>query len=252
MINKNLFFSQEKFSIDTFPALDIAVSRLLLDKVNSNEYSSLLRLYEGHTQVAFGPSDMRKPGYQLAVEEAKKKQFAVVNRLTGGHAVTFHNGILAFAWMFHDQQARSKMHYYFKFVSSILQDALGSLGFFCSIGELPGEYCPGQYSIGIENKIKIAGIAQRIVANAVYVGGFIAVSNAGLIKDILVPVYKHLDIDWDPNTVGSLENYKSDIKKNDVVEAIKDKLSSHYKFKKLIIDEGLIQDARIHQLKYCN
>jgi lipoate-protein ligase A len=144
------------------------------------------------------------------------------------------------------------MHYYFKFVSSILQDALGSLGFSCSIGELSGEYCPGQYSIGIENKIKIAGIAQRIVANAVYVGGFIVVSNADLIKDILVPVYKHLDIGWDSNTVGSLENYKSDIKKNDVVEAIKDKLSSHYKFEKLIIDEELIQDARIHQLKYCN
>ena len=52
MNNQNIFFSQEKFSIDELPALDIAVSRLLLDKVNSNEYSSLLRLYEGHTQVA--------------------------------------------------------------------------------------------------------------------------------------------------------------------------------------------------------
>ena len=252
MNNQNIFFSQEKFSIDELPALDIAVSRLLLDKVNSNEYSSVLRLYEGHTQVAFGPSDIRKPGYQLAVQEAKKKKFFVVNRLTGGHAVTFHDGILAFAFMFHDREARSKMHYYFNFVSSILQDALGSLGFACNVGELTGEYCPGQYSINIENKIKIAGIAQRIVANAVYVGGFIAVSNADLIKEILVPVYSHLEIDWNPNTVGSLENYKSDIKKNDVIDAIKNRLSSFYKIKQLSIEQALIQDASKDQSKYCN
>ena len=111
--------------------------------------------------------------------------------------------------MFHDLQARSKMHYYFDYVSKFFRSVINDFGLNCFIGEIEGEYCSGQYSLNLDHKIKIAGIAQRIVNNAVYIGGFIAVENSNLIKEMLIPIYKELGIKWQPQTAGALKDNNS-------------------------------------------
>ena len=100
MKKSKIYFSDKSFSTKNNPGLDIAVSRTLLSGVSANQYPSILRVYRGIEQIAFGPADVRNKGYNAAVSYAKQQKFSTVNRLTGGHAVTFHSGTLVFAWMF--------------------------------------------------------------------------------------------------------------------------------------------------------
>jgi lipoate-protein ligase A len=113
-----------------------------------------------------------------------------------------------------------------------------------------GEYCPGQYSINIEKKIKIIGIAQRIMSNAMYIGGFISVNNELVIKKILVPIYHSLGIDWDIKTAGSIANYIPDINHDIVINAIKNEIGKDTSIIDFTMNDNLINDARIDQATY--
>ena len=250
MENKSIYFSSESFSSENEPGFDIAVSRTLLDQVSSRQYPSVLRAYKGIEQIAFGPSDVRNDGYDSAVSYLKEKNFSAVNRLTGGHAVTFHPGTLIFGWMFHDLQARFRMHHYFELVSNFFQSVISDFGLNCFVGEIDGEYCSGQYSLNLDKKVKIAGIAQRIVNRAVYIGGFIAINNSDLIKAMLIPIYKNLGINWDPQTVGALNDYDRTIDYIALSSKISDKLHANYTVHELLINQDVLKNSKKNQDKY--
>ena len=250
MQNNEIYFSDESFASKREPGLDIALSRALLEQTSLKKYPIILRAYKGTEQIAFGPSDARNIGYSSAVSFVKKKKFSAVNRLTGGHAVTFHSGTLIFGWMFHDLQARSKMHYYFDYVSKFFRSVIIDFGLNCFIGEIEGEYCSGQYSLNLDHKIKIAGIAQRIVNNAVYIGGFIAVENSNLIKEMLIPIYKELGIKWQPQTAGALNDYNNTIDFTSLMSKISEKIHENYNANRLCINSEILQDSKKNQAKY--
>ncbi|MBI52166.1 MAG: hypothetical protein CL779_02990 [Chloroflexi bacterium] len=250
MQSKNIYFSDESFSSKNKPGFDIAISRTLLDQVSLNQYPSVLRVYKGTEQIAFGPSDVRNDGYDSAVSYLKKKKFSAVNRLTGGHAVIFHPGTLIFGWMFHDLQARLKMHYYFELVSNFFQSIINDFGLNCFVGEVDGEYCSGQYSLNLDKKVKVAGIAQRIVNRAVYIGGFIAINNSDLIKEMLIPIYKDLGIKWDPQTVGALNDYDRTIDFTSLSSKISYKLHENYNVHELLVNQDILQNSKKNQDKY--
>ena len=250
MQNNEIYFSDESFSSEHEPGLDIAVSRTLLEETSRKKYPVILRAYKGTKQIAFGPSDARNAGYSSAVSFVKKKKFSAVNRLTGGHAVTFHSGTLIFGWMFHDLQARSRMHYYFDYVSNFFRSVINDFELNCFIGEIEGEYCSGKYSLNLDHKIKIAGIAQRIVNNAVYIGGFIAVDNSNLIKEMLIPIYKELGIKWNPQTTGALNDYNNSINFTSLMSKISEKIHENYNVHKLYINSEILQDSKKNQAKY--
>ena len=250
MENKSVYYSNENFSSKNEPGFDIAISRTLLDCVSLNQYTSVLRAYKGTEQIAFGPSDARNEGYESAVSYLKKKNFSAVNRLTGGHAVTFHPGTLIFGWMFHDLQARFRMHYYFELVSNFFQSVINDFGLNCFVGEIDGEYCSGQYSLNLDKKVKIGGIAQRIVNRAVYIGGFIAINNSNLIKEMLIPIYKDLGINWDPQTVGALSDYDRKIDFTSLSSKISHNLYDNYTVHELLISQDVLQNSKKNQDKY--
>ncbi|MBR74445.1 MAG: hypothetical protein CL872_05875 [Dehalococcoidaceae bacterium] len=250
MKKSKIYFSDKSFSTKNNPGLDIAVSRTLLSGVSANQYPSILRVYRGIEQIAFGPADVRNKGYNAAVSYAKQQKFSTVNRLTGGHAVTFHSGTLVFAWMFNDLDARLKMHYYFDLVSNFFQNIVNEFGLDCFVGEIDGEYCSGEYSLNLDNKVKIAGIAQRIVNKAVYIGGFIAINNSNLIKKMLIPIYKDLGIKWNPQTVGSLADYDSTIDFQSVLSKILNQLDKNYNVSQLCINQDILQNSKNNQEKY--
>ena len=87
-----------------------------------------------------------------------------------------------------------------------IERALRTLGVDARIGEVPGEYCPGDYSINARGETKLAGLGQRIIKGASHIGGVIVVGGAGRMRDVLVPVYEALGLDWDPGTTGSIED----------------------------------------------
>ena len=187
------------------PALDTAVSRATLEAVAAGDLSDTLRLHRPAAVMAFGPRDRVAPGFAEAVAAALEAGFAPVERLAGGRAAVFHEGTIALSWAMAHDRPREGIRERFEEVAGIAAETLRSLGADARVGEVPGEYCPGEHSVNARGRTKLAGFGQRVVARAVHIGGVIVVTGAGRARDALVPVYTALGLEWDPATVGSLE-----------------------------------------------
>jgi octanoyl-[GcvH]:protein N-octanoyltransferase len=91
---------------------------------------------------------------------------------------------------------------------------------------VPGEYCPGRWSVNAAGARKLAGIGQRVVARGSHTGAVIVVDGAERIREVLVPVYEALELDWDPRTVGALAE-EVDVREG-LWETVRDALLAAY------------------------
>jgi lipoate-protein ligase A len=163
-----------------------------------------LRLYRPDRIVAFGGADVRARGFRAAVAAARDQGYASVKRLAGGRAAVFHEGTIAFARSAPDSDPTARTFARFEDISSIMAAALTRLGVDARVGEVPGEYCPGDFSVNAGGRKKLVGIGQRIVAKGAHIGGVLVATGSVDVRDVLVPVYDALELDWDPDTTGSV------------------------------------------------
>jgi lipoate-protein ligase A len=185
--------------------MDTAVSHAVLRLVARGEQPETLRLHRPAAVVAFGPRDRVAPGFGRAVSAARALGFGAILRLAGGRAAVFHPGTLAFSWAIPDASPREGIRRRFDEVAAILLKAIRSLGVDARVGEVPGEYCPGEHSVNAGGRTKLVGVGQRVIAGAAHVGGVVVVTGAERIREVLLPVYDALELEWDPATVGSVE-----------------------------------------------
>ena len=211
------------------PALDTAVSRAILTGVSEGAVPETLRLYRPPAIVAFGPQDTKAPGYEGAVKAARSCGFEAVQRLTGGRAAVFHEETIAFAWTIPDPAPHSGTESRFEEAAQIMAAAFVALGVDASIGEVEGEYCPGQYSVNARARKKLMGVGQRLTSSAALVGGVVVVGGSRRIRDVLLPVYAALELEWDPSTVGSIREESGSVSYEEVQGAILDEFASRYK-----------------------
>lgn len=188
------------------PELDTAISHASLLAVATGATPDLFRIYTPARVVAFGRQDTHAPGYQQAVAACRTHGFTPVVRLAGGRAAVFHEATLAFSWQMRTSQPKLGIIDRFESITDLLQTALGSLGLGAIVGEIPGEYCPGRYSLHVGGR-KVIGIGQRLVEGAAHIGGVIVVDDATAINRVLLPVYEALAIEWDPTTTGALADF---------------------------------------------
>ena len=210
------------------PALDTAVSRAILQRVSDGAEPETLRLYRPGAVVAFGPQDVRAPGYRQAVRAARLGGFEAVRRLAGGRAAVFHQETVAFAWTLPDPAPRANVDERFEELSRHMAVAFRRLGIDANVGEVPGEYCPGRYSVNARGRKKLMGVGQRIIARASHVGGVVVVRGSQRVRDILLPVYDALQVRWDPATVGSIEDELGTVGYGEVQRVILDEFASLY------------------------
>ena len=59
------------------------------------------------------------------------------------------------------------------------------LGVDARVGEVPGEYCPGAYSVNARGRVKLIGTAQRLVRGAALLGASIVVGDGAGIRAVL-------------------------------------------------------------------
>jgi octanoyl-[GcvH]:protein N-octanoyltransferase len=185
------------------PALDTAVSHAILRRVAAGALPETVRLHRPADVVAFGPVDRLAPGYARAIAAVARHGFAAVERLAGGRAAVFHHGTIAFSWIRPTREGPEAIRPRFEEAAGVLVSALRRLGVDARVGAVPGEYCPGEHSINARGRVKLAGLGQRVVRGAAHVGGVVVVEGAGRIRDVLVPVYRELEIEFDPATVGA-------------------------------------------------
>ena len=184
------------------PHLETAISHAVLRQVAAGERPETLRIHPTRPSVAFGIRDTRSPGYSNAIREASQRGFTPVERLAGGRAAAFTRGTLAFSWAKPDPGLNTEAR--FVALASIMRDAFATMGADARIGEVPGEYCPGAYSVNLSGRYKVMGVGQRIIRGAAYVGGMVVVTDRQAIIDVLIPVYAALGLPWDPATSGDL------------------------------------------------
>ncbi|HEY6779495.1 MAG TPA: hypothetical protein VI111_01000 [Thermoleophilaceae bacterium] len=186
------------------PVLDTALSRALLLRVAAGELPSTLRLSRPAPAVVFGKQDAVNPGYPAAAQAARAHGYEAVLRVAGGRAAVFHGQTLALAHAVADPSPRKGIHARFAATAALIESALRRLGVDARVGEVPGEYCPGSYSVNAGGQRKLAGIGQRLIAGASYMGGVLVAAESQPVRDVLMPVYAALGLEWEPTTAGAV------------------------------------------------
>ena len=173
-------------------------------RVAAGELPETLRIARPGRIVAFGKRDVVAPGYAGAVRAAREGGYEAVERLAGGRAAVFHEGTIALAHAVADPDPRPRVTERFDLTADLMAEVLRRLGVDARVGEVPGEYCPGAHSVNAGGARKLVGVGQRLVAGGAHVGAVVVVEGADRVRDILVPVYGALGLDWRPDATGSV------------------------------------------------
>jgi len=226
------------------PALDVAVSHSALGAVARGDIGAVFRLHVPGPVVAFGRADRVQPGYLEAVRAASAHGFAAVERLAGGRAAVFHESTLAFALAVPEDDPKAGIKKRYETIAEVMVSAFESLGVDARIGELPGEYCPGQWSVNVAGRVKVMGVGQRLVRGASHVGGVVVVDESERIRDVLIPVYRALGLDWDPRTSGALADRAPGLDNSKVASAIVSAMSGRFDIERGELPDSVIEEAR--------
>jgi octanoyl-[GcvH]:protein N-octanoyltransferase len=188
------------------PALDVALPHALLGLVAQRERGPALRYYRPQATVAFGRRDRFVSGFGAAARAALQHGFAPVIRGAGGRAAAYDDGCLVLDEIVPADDAMTGIQTRFSEEAEHQALALRSLGVDARVGEVPGEYCPGQFSVNARGATKLIGAAQRIVRGAWLLSTVVVVesSSARHVRNVLEDVYAELELDWDPATTGSV------------------------------------------------
>jgi lipoate-protein ligase A len=201
---------------------DRAVSDRLVERV-ATDREPAVRVWRPHRQVAFGRRDARAEGYDEARAVAEQRGFPTVEREVGGRAVAYTGSTVAFARVTPVEDARSGLSGRYDAATADLLDALDSLGVDASEGEPVDSFCPGTHSVQADcggRARKLAGLAQRVRADAAVVAGVLLVRDHEPIAAVLDPVYAALDVAFDPGSVGSVAGAGGEADPDAVVETV--------------------------------
>ena len=205
------------------PALDTALSRALLARVAAGALPETFRLARPGAMVSFGRLDALAPGFEAATAAAARQGFAAIHRVGGGRAAVFHEETILVG---HATRGRGSTRERFARMAGRLREALRALGVDAAVGALPREYCPGDHSLHAGG-VKLAGIAQRVVRGAAWTEGVVVVGSGARVREVLVPVYAALELDWDPATAGAVEDLVPGVRFEDAEAAIQAELGAH-------------------------
>jgi lipoate-protein ligase A len=218
-------------------ALDTAVSRAILVRVSAGDLPATLQVGMPHKVVAFGKHDTLAPGFRRALDIAQAQGFDATVRIAGGRAVVFHPGTVRFAWTVPESAPAETMHARFDRLAQAVVDTLNGFDIPAEVGELPGEYCAGRYSVHLLGGAKVMGVGQRLARHGAQVGGMIVVDDPETINAVLQPIYDQLAIPLDPAMTGALSD-TSDVNPEAVGAGLARHLSDGFGTANASVDEA--------------
>jgi lipoate-protein ligase A len=226
------------------PELSTAISRTILRRVAAGELPPTIRIHRPGREVAFGRQDLANPRFEAAARAARDAGFAAVERLAGGRAAVFHEGTIAIARAYADPQPPKRTYARFEEMADLISAALRGLGVDARVGEVPGEYCPGAYSVNARGTVKLSGIGQRMIRGGAHMGGVVVASGGHEGARALEPVYEALELDWDPATSGDVsEELGREVDPGEIEEALIAELAKSYELVDSELDEETIRRA---------
>ena len=226
------------------PELSTAVSRTILQRVAAGELPPTIRIHRPGSEVAFGRQDLANPRFEAAADAARAAGFAAVERLAGGRAAVFHSGTIAIARAYADPQPPKRTYARFEEMAGLIAGALRGLGVDARVGEVPGEYCPGAYSVNARGAVKLSGIGQRMIRGGAHMGGVVVASGGREVARALVPVYEALELDWDPATSGDVSaELHREVDPGEIEEALISELGHSYELVDAELDDETMRRA---------
>lgn len=183
------------------PAADRERTTALVETVRDRRQPGV-RVWTPHRQVAFGRRDTRADGYDRAQALSQEHGFEPVERSVGGRAVAYTGSTIAFALVEPISDVRTGLECRYDAVSDAITSALADLGVDARTGEPPGSFCPGAHSLSTDGKV--VGIAQRVKKDVAMTSGIAITTDKATISAVLDDVYDALDVEFDPETVGSI------------------------------------------------
>lgn len=223
------------------PALDVALPHALLGLIASGR-RPVLRCYRPLPTVAFGRRDMFLPGFAAAAAATRRHGFSPVIRGAGGRAAAYDEGCLIFdeAMPADASQIRER----FADDAHRQAGALRRLGVDARVGEVAGEYCPGEFSVNARGRVKLIGAAERIIRGAWLHSSVVVVEGAGRLRSLLEDVYGALGLTWDPSSVGDVAGESPGVGLEDARCALLAEYSQRYQLAPATLTEGDLDRAR--------
>lgn len=161
-----------------------------------------VRVVRPEPTVAFGRLDRLRPGYEQAKAAAALHGYAVLEREPGGHAAAYGRGSLVVEE--EGEGGLDGIHRRFERAAATMVAALRDLGVDAQLGSVPGEYCPGDYSVNVGGRRKVAGLAQRVRGHRYTLGINLTVDEADQLRAVLTDVYGALGLPFRPESVGEV------------------------------------------------
>lgn len=226
--NRALTVVRQKRSLGAGRDLEFGLDVLAMAR--TGRIGPTLRLYRPKPTVAFGQRDTRLPGFEAAAEACREHGFEPLVRKAGGRAAAYHEGTLVVDHVEPHADAIAGSKGRFGFFGELLAQALRNAGVQAAVGEIPGEYCPGEFSVhGTDphdpvHQVKLIGTAQRVVAGGWLFSSVIVVEDSASIRGVLTDSYAALGLEWDPATAGAVNDLVPGVD----VKAIEDSVISTY------------------------
>lgn len=217
-------------------AFGTAISNAILRRVAAGKLPETVRLGRPGRIVTFGRRDAVSAGYPAAVQAARAAGYETVERIAGGRAAAYNGHALNLSRAHRDANPAGATRDRFGEMAELVRDVLAGLGVDAQVGEVPGEYCPGAFSVNAGGRVKLAGIGQRLIRGGAHVGCVIVAGGSEQLRGVLVSVYAAMDLAWDPATVGSVDDEAPGVTPADVEEAIRGALAERFELSEAPLD----------------
>lgn len=188
------------------PAAEMRLTGELLRAVAAGEQEPVARVFVPGPTLAFGRLDARLPGYDEARAAAQRHGFAPLVRHAGGRAAAYDQGSVVIELIERSDSIAEGIERRFESLARSVQELLAEAGVQTEIGELPGEFCPGRYSLHAGGR-KLAGVAQRSILGASLTTAAVAVRGGDRLRSVLTDVQAALGVEWVAETAGSADEF---------------------------------------------
>ena len=206
------------------PLTALSLARVLLDSVRAGRRPGALRIYRPEPTVVFGGRDRFLTGFDEAVARARATGFTPLLRTLGGRVAAYHHGSLVIDHVEPAHQMFTGTKARFTSFGDMYVRALRSVGIDARLGEIPGEYCPGEHSVNVAGKIKAIGTAQRVTKTGWLFSSSVVITDPAPIRSVLTEVEAALGVDWDPATGGAISEVHPDV----TVDAVERAFTAEY------------------------
>lgn len=225
-------------------ALEPAVAVALLHQVARGRRPPIVHSYRPLRTVAFGRQDSLRAGFVRAAAAARAHRFEPVIRAPGGHAAAYHEGCIVLDEIIPAPDSIAGIQERFAEEADGDARVLRELGVDARVGEIPGEYCPGSFTVNARGAVKLIGSAQRIVRGAWLLSTVVVVRDHDPLREVLSDVYDALAVPWDLHTVGAVASEAPGVTVERVEQALLAEYARRYELREAPLGPDAIAAAQ--------